>query len=234
MASPPSLTYAIGDIHGRLDLLRKAEGAIAAHAQSRAGDTGHRVICLGDYVDRGPDSKGVVEALMDLAASSAWLCLKGNHEDLMVEALRGQRRGAVARWINMVGDETLASYGGQGAVPGAHVDWLESLPLFHADLHRLYVHAGVAPHVPLEEQDPQTLMWIREPFLVAPAEALPRHVVHGHTPKWRRKPDPSQPELLPHRTNLDTGAAWTGILSVGVFEDARPGGPVEVLRMAEA
>jgi len=234
MTTPTSpLTYAIGDIHGRLDLLRKAQSAIAADAGSRAKGAPHTVICLGDYVDRGPDSKGVVEALMELAAGSAWVCLKGNHEDLMIEALRSERRSAVRRWIDTVGDETLASYGGQDAVPHRHLDWLEGLPLYRRDAHRLYVHAGIAPGVPPEDQDAQTLMWIREPFLTAPAEALPCHVVHGHTPKWRGKPEMTRPELLPHRTNLDTGAAWTGVLSVGVFEDGRAGGPVEVLRVVE-
>lgn len=220
-----ALTYAIGDIHGRLDLLRKAQVAIADHA----GANPHQVICLGDYVDRGPDSKGVVEALMALAAGSAWICLKGNHEDLMIEALLAGRPGAMARWIANVGDQTLASYGGPGGVPAAHLLWLEALPLFHLDAHRLFVHAGVAPGVALADQDPQTLMWIREPFLTAPAEALPCHVVHGHSPRWRLKPDLAQPETLPHRTNLETGAVWTGVLSVGVFEDDRPGGPVEIL-----
>ncbi|MGI8840556.1 MAG: metallophosphoesterase family protein [Caulobacteraceae bacterium] len=223
----PSLTYAIGDLHGRLDLLRAAQAAIAAHA----GLARHQVICLGDYVDRGPDSKGVVEALMARAAESVWVCLKGNHEDLMIEAFRAERRGGLERWAANVGDETLISYGGQ--VPTAHLDWLGALPLFHRDAHRLFVHAGVKPNRPLEDQDPYTLMWIREPFLSAPATALPCHVVHGHTPRWRGKPDLARPELLPHRTNLDTGAAWTGILSVGVFEDGRAGGPVEVLSILE-
>jgi serine/threonine protein phosphatase 1 len=227
---PMPLTYAIGDIHGRLDLLRKARAAIAAHA----GDRPHQVICLGDYVDRGPDAKGVVETLMTLTAGSSWTCLKGNHEAMMVEALRARRPVAMEGWMANGGDETLASYGGEQGVPPAHLDWLEARPLFHRDARRLYVHAGVKPGVALADQDPETLMWIREPFLGAPAEALPCHVVHGHTPRWREKPDLAQPEILAHRTNLDTGAVWTGILSVGVFEDARPGGPVEVLSVRGA
>jgi serine/threonine protein phosphatase 1 len=222
-------TYAIGDIHGRLDLLQQARAAIGAHA----GEASHKVICLGDYVDRGPDSKGVVETLMALTAESSWICLKGNHEDLMIKALHTDRHGGLRPWIANGGDETLNSYGARWAIPFAHLDWLEALPLFHRDTHRLFVHAGVAPGVPLEDQDPEALLWIRDAFLAAPAEALPCHVVHGHTPRWRLKPDLARPELLPHRTNLDTGAVWTGILSVGVFEDGRPGGPIEVLSIGD-
>jgi serine/threonine protein phosphatase 1 len=228
-APTPRFTYAIGDIHGRLDLLQQARAAIGAHA----GEASHKVICLGDYVDRGPDSKGVVETLMALTVESSWICLKGNHEDLMIKALHTDRHGGLQPWIANGGDETLNSYGARWAIPFAHLDWLEALPLFHRDTHRLFVHAGVAPGVPLEDQDPEALLWIRDAFLAAPAEALPCHVVHGHTPRWRLKPDLARPELLPHRTNLDTGAVWTGILSVGVFEDGRPGGPAEVLSIGD-
>ncbi|MEO8927592.1 MAG: metallophosphoesterase family protein [Caulobacteraceae bacterium] len=224
---PPSLTYAIGDIHGRLDLLRMAMQAIGGHA----GATSHTVICLGDYVDRGPDAKGVVETLITLTEGPSWICLKGNHEAMMTLALTTRRWSAVEHWTTNGGDRTLQSYGGEARIPATHLAWLEALPLYRLDAHRLYVHAGVAPGVPVENQDERTLLWIRGAFLAAPAAALPRHVVHGHTPRWRGKPDPARPEILPHRTNLDTGAVFTGVLSVGVFEDGRAGGPVEVLRV---
>lgn len=220
-----SLTYAIGDIHGRLDLLGAALAAIKAHA----GAAKHRVICLGDLVDRGPDSRGVVETIMDFVDGSTFICLKGNHENMMARALRGGDPGAMAHWIANGGGETLVSYGGLNGVPAAHLDWIEARPLFWRDAHRLFVHAGVAPKVALEDQSERSLLWIREAFLTAPAEALPAHVVHGHTPQWAGKSDMAAPELLPHRTNLDTGAVYTGVLSVGVFDDTTPGGPVEVL-----
>lgn len=228
LPATPCLTYAIGDIHGRLDLLERAEAAIARHAAGRLC----QVVCLGDYVDRGPRSREVVETLMVRRARAGWICLKGNHEDMMVEAASS---GDVARWVGdgNGGEATLASYGGLAAVPDAHLAWLANLPLLHhqpgAGGGRLFVHAGVRPGVPLAEQDAHTLMWIRDLFLAAPAEALPCHVVHGHTPCWRGKPAPSLPERLPHRTNLDTGACWTGVLSVGVFAEGEDGGPGEVL-----
>jgi serine/threonine protein phosphatase 1 len=217
------LTYAIGDIHGRLDLLRAAVAAITEHARGRV----HEVICLGDYVDRGPASRGVIQTLMALTANAPWRCLLGNHEDMMARSLRLRDRDLTERWLDNGGDATLDSYSDR--VPVAHLEWLESLPLVHRDPHRLYVHAGVAPGTPVELQDKRTLVWIREAFLAAEASALPCHVVHGHTPIWRMKPEPHVPERLPHRTNLDTGAYFTGVLSVGVFDDTVAGGPVEIL-----
>lgn len=223
----PGLTYAIGDIHGRLDLLRAAIAAITAHA---AG-VRHQVVCLGDYVDRGPDSKMVVETLMTLTAHGAWRCLMGNHEQMMIDALRTIETEHLDLWLDNGGEATLKSYG--MGVPKAHLAWLEALPLTWRDAHRLYVHAGISPRKPIEAQSWRSLLWIRETFLTADADALPCHVVHGHTPYWRMKPQPQVPECLPHRTNLDTGAYFTGILSVGVFDDAIPGGPIEVLAVTD-
>jgi serine/threonine protein phosphatase 1 len=215
--------YAIGDIHGRLDLFEAALRAIDAHGD----EAGRQVVCLGDYVDRGPGSAELVYRLRALAGPD-FVCLKGNHEQMMVEALRGGGR-AMDHWLAMGGERTLWSYGGVDAVPQADLDWLEALPLLWSDAHRCYVHAGLEPGVAIEAQDPAALLWIRDRFLTAPAQDLPRHVVHGHTPRWRDKPDPAAPELSPQRTNLDTGAWMTGVLSVGVFDADAPGGPVEVL-----
>lgn len=215
------LLFAVGDVHGRLDLLERAWAAMEAHARGRAA----RVVFLGDYVDRGPDSRGVIEFVMRAQAEGAATCLKGNHEAMMVDALRGA--APMPWWLGNGGDATLASY--RGAVAPEHLEWMDALPLLHRDPHRIYVHAGLKPGVALENQDEETCLWIRERFLRAGAEELPAHVVHGHTPFWAGKPDPRQPELLPHRTNLDTGAYMTGVLTVGVFDPDAPGGPVRLL-----
>ena len=144
----------------------------------------------------------------------------------MVDALGGA--APMRWWLGNGGDAALRSYDGE--VPADHLAWMRGLPLRHADGHRIYVHAGLRPGLPLEAQDEETCLWIREPFLRAGPGALPAHVVHGHTPFWDGKPDPGRPELLPHRTNLDTGAYFTGILTVAVFEAAEPGGPVRLLQ----
>jgi serine/threonine protein phosphatase 1 len=229
------LTFAIGDIHGRLDLLERAFDAI----DQRAEGAERRVICLGDLVDRGPDSRGVIEFLMRAKGAR---CLRGNHEDLMLRALRGRDADSVSQWLQNGGAATLVSYGASGRfdqsmdlVDERHLGWIESLPLAIEDPSRIYVHAGLAPGVPLADQDEDTLLWIRERFLRAEAIAeFPdgKHIVHGHTPIWAGKPDPARPERLGHRTNLDTGAYMTGVLSVGVFDAAHPGGPIEVMQIA--
>jgi serine/threonine protein phosphatase 1 len=227
------LTYAVGDVHGRLDLVERAFDQIAAHAGARP----YRVVTLGDYVDRGPQSAGVIAFLIRRQAQADVVCLKGNHEDMMLRAVAGEDGGPRA-WLLNGGRETLRSYGARPdsdlrrAIPATHLGWLTALPLAATDPHRIFVHAGLAPGVPLSAQDEATLLWIRRPFLEAPADAFEAHVVHGHTPLWEGKPHPAEPELLSHRTNLDTGAYFTGVLSVGVFDPAAPGGPTEVLRVS--
>jgi len=215
-----SYLYAIGDVHGRLDLLTEAFAVIDDHAGGRPS----RVITLGDYIDRGPDSAGVIALLRARQAERDLICLKGNHEALMVEALR---TGAYQQWFRGGGEMTLGSYG--DAPSADDLAWMDSLPVVHREGERLFVHAGLEPDVPLAEQDPQVMMWIRDRFLEAGAETLPGHVVHAHTPVWAAKPDPEIPERLPHRTNLDTRAWETGILSIGVFDPKASGGPLYVL-----
>ncbi len=214
-----ALTYAIGDIHGRLDLIVRAFDLIWAHAGTRS----FQVVCLGDYIDRGPDSRGVIHFLMREQARTALTCLKGNHEDMMLDAIEA---GEWSFWLDNGGEETWSSY--LGDVPEPHLAWLRALPVCARDADRLYVHAGFMPGLDLADQDEDACLWIRGRFLNAEASELPGHVVHGHTPQHSDKPEMRFPELLPHRTNLDTGACWTGVLAIGVFEPGRAR-PFEVL-----
>jgi serine/threonine protein phosphatase 1 len=229
-------TYAIGDVHGRFDLLTSALSAIEAHADGRPS----RTVMLGDYIDRGPGSRQVIELLMRLQAQGGLVCLKGNHEDMMVTALTEASRAAMTHWTRNGGLETLRSYGvgrdddPMDLIPREHIRWMAGLPITTADPHRIYVHAGLAPNTVFHQQKDETCLWIREAFLRAPADAFEAHVVHGHTPFWQGKPDKSEPELLPHRTNLDTAAWASGVLTVGVFETDAPGGPVELLTVRAA
>ena len=215
-----SFTYVIGDIHGRDDLLVAALDEIAARARSHAGV----IVALGDYVGKGPRSRQVIERLLPLVSGNRnFVALKGNHDAMMVEALRDPAK--LAGWQQKGGDAALASYGGDPAVvPHAHIAWLDQLPLTHLDAHRLYVHAGVEPGVPLDRQSETTLMWKRYPKGNQDGFG-DRHVVHGHDN------DPEGPLLYPGRSNLDTAAWRTGRLTVGVFDDDRPGGPVDLIEV---
>ena len=226
--------YALGDIHGRLDLLELAADRINAHLDGRLG----KFVFLGDYVDRGPDSCGVIDFLISAQRKGGAVCLKGNHEDMMLNAMRDPE--AAFHWLCNGGDATLRSYGGElerwrddlALVPQDHLDWLASLPSLVVDDHRFYVHAGLTPGVRAEDQDEEVRLWIREKFLRAKRmKEFPdgKHIVHGHTHTWEGKPEPSAPELLAHRTNLDTAAYDSGVLTIGVFHADRPGGPVEVM-----
>jgi len=229
-------TYAVGDIHGRLDLLRAAANTIWGHASNRP----FRIVFLGDYVDRGPDSRGVIEFLIDLQRRWQVCCLKGNHEEMMVRAVEDPGAGRLERWLEYGGEETLQSYGLNGdddllaRIPSEHTRWMSNLPRSISDNHRIYVHAGLMPRTPLDGQTDETCLWIRERFLQGAPGDFKAHVVHGHTPVWEGKTNPAEPELLEHRTNLDTGAFATGVLSIAVFDAAIPGGPVEMLKVRGA
>jgi serine/threonine protein phosphatase 1 len=210
-----SLTYVIPDIHGRHDLLNEGLAEIAAR-----GDAGV-IVMIGDYVDKGPDSKQVIDRLRSGVDGSRLVALKGNHDAMMVEALRD--RSKMAAWIAKGGDAALASYGGDAAgVPEDHIAWLDRLQLMHVDTHRVYVHAGVDPDIALDQQSEATLLWKRYPKGF-PGGYGDRHVVHGHDNF------PEGPLLYQGRTNLDTLAWRTGRLTIGVFDDDRPGGPVDLI-----
>jgi serine/threonine protein phosphatase 1 len=207
------LTYAIGDIHGCADLLDALLARIEAHA---AGEP-YRLVFLGDYIDRGPDSARVLQTVSRLHWSDPGrvACLMGNHEAMLLSALTTP--GADALWLRNGGAETLASFGVDeaAAIPGDVLDWIEGLQTVHADARRWFVHAGFRPGSDPETAEVQDRLWIREPFL-AEDHDFGRHVVHGHTPQTG-----GNPEVRPFRTNLDTGAVYGGALTAGVFSDAQ-------------
>jgi serine/threonine protein phosphatase 1 len=211
------LTYVIPDIHGRFDLL--GDGLAKNITHSAAGT----IITLGDYVSKGPESKQVIDLLRrGVADDWRFIPLKGNHDAMMVEALRNPDK--MDDWIKR-GGEALASYGGDAAiVPQAHIDWLDGLRLMHADDHRVYVHAGVDHAIPLHQQTESTLLSKRYPKGY-PGGIGDRHVVHGHDSA------PEGPLLYEGRTNLDTHAWRTGRLVIGIFEDEKAGGPLDFIEI---
>lgn len=215
--------YAIGDIHGRADLLSELLDLIRKDA-ARAPERRTVLVTLGDYVDRGEWSRHVVDMLLEDPLPGAELvALKGNHEELLLRFL--EEPDAVSRlWLGNGGDATLRSYGiepsrylplGDGwqrmsrllaeALPEPHRRFFEALRLHHAEGGYLFVHAGIRPGLPLEEQTAETLLWVRDLFLSSEAD----HgsvVVHGHTVTWA-------PEQRANRIGIDTGAFMTGRLT---------------------
>lgn len=211
-----ALTYAIGDIHGSLQKLQKLIVDCEHHAQGRP----LQFVFLGDYLDRGPDSAGVIDYIVALQARlrDQVIALKGNHEDVALGVIDGT--APAGYWEILGGRATLRSYGVDSAqaLPAGHVDWLRSLRLSHDDGRRFFVHAGIDPQRPLDAQREHDLLWIREPFL-SEERSYARLIVHGHTPV-----ETGAPDLRRNRCNLDTGAVFGGPLTAAVFAggDTKP------------
>lgn len=220
-----SRVYAIGDIHGRLDLLDQLWTQILADAAP--GPPGVMVVFLGDYVDRGPDSKGVIDFLLNARLNGLPpLCLRGNHDQAILDFLAD---GNFWRsWEDFGAPDTLESYGvtppirddeGEferarrdfaAALPPQHLQFFAGLPDRHVIGDYAFVHAGLRPGVSLEKQDVRDLLWIRDEFLVSRV-SFGKVVVHGHTPG-------ALPVRRPNRIGVDTGAYATGRLTAVVLE----------------
>lgn len=215
----PSAVYAIGDIHGCRDELERLEAAIAADAAAIEGEKW--LVCLGDYIDRGPASAGVIEHLIRPPPTGfRRICLMGNHEYMLLDFLAHPRLDSL--WLRNGGIETLASYGidvdtlrmvdedGRRAhvmhhIPNDHIDFVAGLYLTLSLPGVVFVHAGLRGAMPIDQQDEVDLLWIRDEFHEAPP--VPgRFVVHGHTPDLA-------PVITPWRICVDTGAFATGMLT---------------------
>lgn len=210
------LTFAIGDIHGCLDLLVD----LLARIDREAGPEPCRLVFLGDYVDRGPDSAGVLAALRARQAGAERgrvVCLQGNHEDMLLRACR--RPEAVEHWLRNGGRETLASFGVRRAenLPGDVLAWIGRCPTVYEDEQRCYVHAGLNPAYDRASQRDVDRLWIRDEFLAAEHD-FGCYVVHGHTPLPGGRPD-----VRRTRVNLDTAAVYGGTLTAAIFRDGAPG-----------
>ena len=215
--------YAIGDVHGRMDLLRPLLDQMAEDSMDA---TRTQVIFLGDYIDRGGDSRAVLDTLIAGKQSQAWVCLKGNHEAMLLSAIDGAQEWEF--WLANGGLETLFSYGVSArelvssgrsnelhdavlaAVPPDHIEFLRNLDITLTLGDYFFCHAGVRPGVALDRQVQGDLLWIREAFTHSNANHGKR-IVHGHTPVM-------EAEILSNRINIDTGAYLTNRLSCVVLE----------------
>jgi serine/threonine protein phosphatase 1 len=231
-APPGSRIYAIGDIHGRVDLLRQLHRLIHEDAYRRQAPR-NVVVYLGDYVDRGDESRAVIDLLLDepLPAFES-VYLKGNHEESVLRFLEDTAVGPP--WLFYGGGQTLASYGVRppaqplstselvraqrelaDRLPARHRRFMVDLILSHEEGDYLFVHAGVRPGVPLDQQMAQDLMWIRDEFLHSDAN-FGKIVVHGHTIVAR-------PDVQRNRIGIDTGAFASGHLTCLILEGSQLG-----------
>ncbi len=227
-----SRIYAVGDIHGRLDLLEQMLALIEQDQATQATTATSQIVLLGDYVDRGLQSAEVIERIMQLREEMPSLtCLRGNHEDILLQIAMGAAdEDMLASWLGYGGRETLASYGvssrllysddfaaladiARQVVPASHLQFLHSLPLHCTSGDYLFVHAGVHPARPIDQQRDHDLLWIREPFL-SWKEDFGKIVIHGHSISV-------DVELRRNRIGIDTGAYATGKLTAVVLEQNR-------------
>ena len=217
--------YAIGDVHGRVDLLDTIFARIDANL---AHSLPHRAVhvLLGDYIDRGPASREVLERIVERSRFHHMVCLKGNHESYLVDFLHNP--SVLGDWRHFGGLETLRSYGLNpsnspdsaeelrlaralnAALPAAHKGLLSKLGASFTCGDFFFAHAGVKPGVPLAHQSEHDLLWIRDDFLLS-EEDFGKVVVHGHTPVLN-------PDIRPNRINIDTGAYATGRLTCLMIE----------------
>lgn len=222
--------YAVGDIHGSLVPLRLLRDAIREHAEANPVER-KCLIYLGDYIDRGFDSRAVIELLVsDPLPGFEHVFLKGNHEDGMLRFLADGSNTLF--WVAYGGIPTMISYGVKPPdpptdedevtrarkelaqkLPPAHLDFLAKLEPYRVEGDYLFVHAGIRPGVPLDEQREEDFLWIREEFLRSQQE-FGKCVVHGHSIT-------RQPDFQPNRIGIDTGAFASGTLTCLVLEDTR-------------
>lgn len=216
--------YAIGDIHGCADMLDELMHQIRLDSAEAQVDP--QLIFLGDYIDRGNDSRGVIDRLIELRKSDPdTVFLKGNHEAILLDFLSEPED--LPHWLDWGGEETLESYSidptrglspseladaMKKAMPRDHLAFIKSLDLKHIEGDYLFVHAGVRPGTPLEDQEETDLLWIRKRFHNAPASERPDYVVvYGHTPE-------DKPVDAGWRIAVDTGACYGGALTAAVLE----------------
>lgn len=219
--------YAIGDVHGRLDLLQEMHRLIQLENE-KAPPFDWVIVHLGDYIDRGPQSKGVLDFLVNAQKRShRILALAGNHDVGFLDFINSGSPDGI--FANNGGRQTARSYGveidfddsrsirsGQAAmasaVPSAHMDFMRRLPLSMVFGDFFFCHAGIRPGVDLDHQAPSDLIWIRWEFL-DDLRLYPKVIIHGHTPA-------TEVEVRPNRVNLDTGAYSSGRLSAIVIDGA--------------
>jgi serine/threonine protein phosphatase 1 len=211
------LTFAIGDIHGMFDSLANVLIGIDTYLDDNKEDD-YKIIFLGDYIDRGPDSFKVVEHIrkMQLASPERIITLRGNHEQMLMDAWSGGYDDVSLFRMNG-GRETLKSYGvsEETDLPFMHKQFFRETRHYYEDDLRYFVHAGINPYRKLKDQTNEDRLWIREPFLDSPGP-FEKYIVHGHTPRPSDRYHEMSSKI---RLNMDFAAVFGGYLVCAIFND---------------
>jgi len=205
--------YAFGDIHGQRGMLDMLIKKVPLEKDDE-------IIFIGDYIDRGPDARGVVDAVLKLKlAYPNTTCLRGNHEDMFLDYIKEEKKYPQGVFIMNGGAETLNSYEivsrkGPMRLPPLHMSFFEGLGYCHEARGFIFVHAGLRPGFPVEDQTERDMLWIRDEFFESDTD-FGKPVVFGHTPM------PGVMDKLPSLLGIDTGAAYGGWLTCVQLEDAK-------------
>lgn len=204
------IIYAIGDIHGMSNQLKKMLDEIYKREPGI-------ILTIGDYIDRGPDSKGVLDILIEGPQKEgfSFIHLMGNHEDMCIHAHLTKRIENWNHWLMNGGDYTQKSFGNsiEESIPEKYLSWMNKLWIQYETDEYYFVHAGVQPGIDLDKQLRQDKLWIRHPFLSSKYD-WGKRIIHGHTPN-------DQIVIRPNRICLDSAAFHSGILSCGIFDGTK-------------
>lgn len=220
-------TIVIGDVHGCYNELKDLISTLETEgAYNKNTD---KLVFLGDYIDRGDDSRLVIEYVRKLQENNSnVIALMGNHEDMLLDFIDGKGDN----WTFNGCGATLKSYNGFEKQLEDDIEWMRNLPLYHEDEHCIYVHAGIDPYKPMEEQDAFTLLWVREEFIYD-RKAYHKKVIFGHTPTFYLNEDYKPIRTFANNIDIDTGCVYGGALTAMIIEDGETDGFFQTAKINE-
>ena len=211
-------TIAIGDVHGCYNELKELISTLETEGEYKKGID--KLVFLGDYIDRGDNSRLVIEFIQNLQKNNDnVIALMGNHEDMLLSYLDGDGDD----WLWNGHRSTMDSYKGFDNQFKKDVQWIRTLPLYHEDEHSIFVHAGIDPYKPMEKQKRNTLLWVREPFIYN-TKVYHKQVIFGHTPTANLNEEWKPVRTYAYNIDIDTGCVFGGALTALIIDDGETNG----------